>query len=333
MIRDYKHVQNYAKPRSMGSRKRDRRQNGLNLFSGLGTLRSVDKRMLMIIMLVVVLSIGYLFIFRPSMLEFTVAEFGRIYDQFEGRGLLVKSEQVFYAPYAGKVSIFAMDGERIPVGDTIVELTGAEGKKVFFARTSGLVSFQVDGLETTLRPVMLDNFQQNYRDFRGKAIRINDGDKVNAGRPLFKLVDNFALYLLVEAPAHEVAHYRVGEKIWATFDQMTIIGWVEKILDNRCLFIIRMERFPDEMVNKRWVNTTIMTDIYSGIIVPRSAVIEYMGNKGVFVNRLKKTVFQPVNVVNGTAARVVVTGVDRGDEVLVNPEKYLAKYMKGKKDQ
>lgn len=334
MVRDYKHYQNISQTQ--------KRISPPNTYGKFGRMRNLDKKVILAVFLIVLVLCTYLALFRKGEPDFTVARYGRLVDQFDGKGLLIKSEQVFYAPFAGKVKLLVENEKRYPAGSSILELSGAEGKKIYFTRESGLVSFEVDGLENTLKPVMLDNFQQNYRDFRGKLLELEDDEKVNAGRPLFKLVDNFVLYMLVEAPAQQVNRYQVGEKVWVTFSELTIVGWVKRILGHRNLFIIQLERFPDEVVNSRWVDTMVMTNAYNGVIIPKKSIIyktvvnakkEEVQQAGVYIRIEGELYYKEVTVEGGAGDDVVVTGVDRGVEVLANPAKDLAKYQKKDKNE
>ncbi|MCK4259110.1 MAG: hypothetical protein KAX49_09035 [Halanaerobiales bacterium] len=288
-----------------------------------------QKVLLSIVFLVMLLSF-FLFLFRSGKSDIVVAQYGRLTDDFEAKGLFIKSEDVVYAPYAGEITMLVSDGEKVPVGKPVLKLVGLGREKIYYSSNTGVIGFQVDGLEKTLNPVMLEEFQQNYRDFRGKLTGTKDQSRVNAGRPLFKIVDNFVLYLLVEAPADQVFRYNKGEKIWATFDEITIIGWVRQIIDHRNLFVIQLERFPVEIINKRWVDVTIMTDAETGVYVPHSALIEEDNILGVYKMVDDTPRFVSVDWIGGDGINEVIyaKGIDRGIEILANPAKDLSKYLK-----
>ncbi|AZR73023.1 hypothetical protein BBF96_06195 [Anoxybacter fermentans] len=291
--------------------------------------RELLKKGILFILLLVFIFCIYMAILIRGGPEIILTRYGRIADEFSGKGLLVRSEEVIYAPYPGRVTLFVKEGERCPAERPILRLEGSGGVKTFYSRKAGVISYQVDGLENTLNPDILDDIvEQDYKYFRGKLIKITDGDRVNAGRPLFKIVDNFILYLLVEAPASQVFRYEVGEKIWATFDGLTIVGWITKILDHQNLFIIKLERFPIEMINKRWVDVTIMTNAYTGVYVPRKAITKKGDEFGVYRVVDDTPVFYPISQKGGNELYVVVTGIGRGVEILANPEKDLVKYSK-----
>lgn len=251
--------------------------------------------------------------------EIFVTKYGRLADEFLGKGLLVKSEQVFFAPYAGRVTLLVDDEQRVAVGKPILKLDGRDGEKIFYSETAGIVSFSVDGLENNLHPKILDDFQQNYLEFRGKVIQVVDGERVNAGRPLFKLVDNFQLYLLVQAPEDQIFRYSLGDKVWLNIDQLTIIGWLYKIIKHQNLFVIALERFPDELIDKRWVDLNVLNDAHTGVYVPRNAITKKENTYGVYRISDQRPVFTKIKQLGGNATEVVVTGIERGVEILANP--------------
>lgn len=254
-----------------------------------------------------------------------VTQYGRLVDEFWGQGLLIRAEQVVYAPYAGRVTLLVEDKERVATGKPILQLTGRDGKQTFYSLAAGVVSFQIDGLENNLHPKILEDFQQNYLNFRGKVIQVSNGERVNAGRPLFKIVDNYQLYLLVQAPADQVFRYSIGEKVWLNFDDLTIIGWLTQIVDHQNLFVIKLERFPNEVIDKRWLELTVLTDAHTGVYVPRQAITQIDDAYGVYRIFDQRPVFTKVKQLGGNATEVIVTGIERGVEILANPldiEKY-----------
>lgn len=326
MLRDYKKNSNSSQPKRWVSP-----TDTITYPQPLNT--RLMKRVLVVLAVIALLITGFFVVFHRGGPQITVTRYGRLADDFTGRGLLVKSEQVFYAPFEGKVTLRAEDGARCPNGRPVltIENTTKDGqteKKTFYSRKSGLVSFTVDGLENTLKPDIISNLNHNYRDFRGKNISVKDGDVVNAGRPLFKIVNNFSLYLMVETPADRISRYRLEDKLWVTFDNMTVVGYVKKIYGNMNLLVIILERFPDDLVNQRWVDVTVMTDAFHGVILPRQCITEKDGRVGVYRYIESAIVFWPVKVEGGTATDVVVDGVDRGVEVLTDPTKDIIKYAK-----
>lgn len=321
MVRDFKNIKSttkVAKPRKSAMVSRTYKLSWPTL----------DKKVYMIIGAIVVILFGYLTQFREDPPEVTMTRYGRLADQFGGKGLFVKSEEVIYAPFAGEVHLLVKGGTRYPSGKSVLSIEGLEGKKTFFIRESGIVSFSVDGLETTLKPTILSNLQRDYTEFRGKSITVKDGEKVNAGRPLYKLIDNYNLQILVQAPVEEVLRYGRGDKVWITFENTTIIGWITEIIKQQNLFVVQMERFPDEVADKRWVDVNVMANAYHGVIVPRKSIVEKDGQIGVYRMSEGVVFFKEVTIRGGTIEEVVVSGIERGVEILTNPKEYLAKYQK-----
>lgn len=292
-----------------------------------------SKKVMILISVLVLIFTFLLVLVQQSGPEVITTRWGRLADDFNGRGLLVRKEQVVYAPFAGIVRTLAEEGARYRPGQPILDLEGTNGQKIFYSRDDGVISYQMDGLETTLQPIILENFQQDYRDFRGKAFRIQDGDKVNAGRPLYKLVDNYQLYLLVEVPKDQIFRYRINEKIWAKMDGVESIGYVRKILDHQNLFVIELERFPIELLNKRWVELNVLIDAETGVIVPIKSIAMKDGKMGVYRVEKKRVYFEPVKELAHNQTEMVITKIQRGVEILADPERDLEKYIQEGKSE
>lgn len=323
MVRDFKNIKTTTK--------KDARPRKKQMVSRTYKLSwpTLDKKVYILIAVIVVVLFGYLSQFREQPPAVCITRYGRLADQFVGKGLLVRNEEVVYAPFAGKVDLSVKGGTRYPSGKRVLSIAGEAGEKNFFIPEAGIVSFAVDGLETTLKPGILANLQQDYTEFKGKSTPVKDGETVNAGRPLFKLIDNYDLYMLVQAPAEEALRYGRGDKAWLTFENTTIVGWISEIIKRQNLFVIQLERFPDEMAGKRWVEVNVMADAYHGVIVPRKSIAEKDGKAGVYRMAEGRIFFQPVTIRGGTLDEAVVTGIARGVEILVNPEEYMAKYEQG----
>ncbi len=261
--------------------------------------------------------------------EVFVTQYGRLADEFPGRGIIVRNEEVIYAPYSGQVTFLVADKERVAAGVPILEFEGSRGKKTFYSNEPGVVSFRVDGLENNLRPDIIWDLNQNYQTFKGKSIQLTDGERINAGRPLYKIVDNTKVYFLIEAPADQVFRYSIGTKVWVTFDGLTIIGWVRKIDDHQNLFVIELERFPNELIDKRWVDATVLSDAETGVYVPRTAIVRKDDEYGVYWFYNNSIHFAPVELKGGNLEYVVIASeLDRGMEILANPQKDLTKFLK-----
>lgn len=281
--------------------------------------KRLKKILILTSLLIVTILCIYIAFIREKEPEIVYTRYGRIADEFQGKGLCVRSESVYYAPNAGKVKMFVSEGERVAEGSAIAQFTWAGGSKTFYAQFSGVVSYQVDGLENQLKPELLDGLIEDYRRFRGKTIKISDGEKVNPGRPLFKLVDNFVLYMLIEVPANQIFRYAIGDQVWVSFDDLTIVGWVKEIDNQQKLFQVEMERFPNDILNKRWVDVTVLTNAYRGIIVPRKAITKKDDQVGVYVIRDHEPVFQNIVEIGGIDDEVVVAELKVGVQIVADP--------------
>lgn len=330
MIRDYgkkKFKKSYINRDVKGRKGKDSKKNKNKL--------NYSKKGILLLIIVVLLFYGLLILLHKSEVEYIYTSYGRIADDFSGKGLLVRSEKVFIAPYSGKVKLLQNEGERCSADQPVLKLTASGKEKVFYTREPGLVSYKVDGLENTLTPGILTEFKDNYKDFRGKLFETRDNDRVNAGRPLFKIVNNFEAYLLVQAPKEEVFRYSIGEKVWTTFeeDDIVVIGWVRKIIEHRNLFIIELERFPPELVSERWADISILTDADVGVHVPRKSLVRREDEFGVYLTKNDKAIFHPVSVEGGNPDYAVISGISRGVEILANPKEDLNKFKLEKTKQ
>ena len=277
--------------------------------------------------LIIVFIIGVQ-IFGAARFESILAAQGEVIDGFWTDVLIVRDEKVVKSPIAGRVDLTAGDGDRIASGKKIAEISSSNQRQKIFNHKAGIISFAVDGLENKIN---IDNLYQvnlnNLEQLKGNYKHLISGDRIKKNEALYRIINNFKLYLIAEVPKSQADRFRINELIF--LKQKNSDKLIEaKISDIRqnledTFFYIELERFIPEWTNRRRINLNIIKNIYRGIKIPRSAVFNQPSGQGVLkVTGYNKYEFQEVVILDGNDQHVIVSGLEIGEEIITNPEDF-----------
>ncbi|MCK8827613.1 hypothetical protein MWH25_07640 [Natroniella acetigena] len=280
-----------------------------------------------ILFLLVLIGIGFFIILVVNFSGYhstriVTTTYGTIRDRIETEGLLIRNEKITFAPQEGELQLYVPEGERVRSGTRIASVVGTEEKELY-NYNSGLLSYQVDGLEMTLREESRANLTYDqFVNLRGKVNQVSSEERVNAGRPIFKIIDNFKFYLAVLLPQDEVMNYEEGSSVEVLFSELGeryFTGEIDQILfdqpDN--IMLIKFNSLISDLIELRKAEVEIIREVHSGIVVPISALIEQEDTVGVMVSSYTNRYFKEVEVVGQVGDQVVIKGVGPGVEIIL----------------
>lgn len=280
---------------------------------------------LFILIIAVILGIQ---IFGAVRFETIFASQGEVIDGFWSEALLVRDERVIYSPFSGKVNLKVGEGDRLSTGRELAVIKAADKNQKMFNQKAGIISFAVDGLEETINfnnlyDINLDKFD----DYQGNYKHLISGKKIKESEPLYRIVNNFKLYLVAPAPKEQAARFHLNEVIFLQEKKADELLQAEVVdvrhsLDNSFLFI-KLDLFVPRWLNIRKVNLNIIKNIYRGIKLPKKAVFNQPSGQGVLkVTGYNKYEFQEVVIIDGNEKEVIVSGIEIGEEIITNPEDF-----------
>lgn len=251
---------------------------------------------------------------------------------FRTEAVLVRDEAVQVAASGGTLDKLTPEGQVVRVGTPVVKVGGV----AVAAQRPGLVSYQVDGLEAELAPGQLPWLRGGgagdgpaHAWFKGLPPRRAEaaGTGVDAGQPLFKVLNAARLWLLISLPADPVAQVvAINDRPRVT---LTALGGAElrfevtyksKTEDGQVVMgLLADSAFPDALLYPRRTPIRIVLDRHEGIIVPEAALTVEGGRLGVRVDAPGGRRFVPVELLGrgGTAEAAVKGDLKEGDAVLV----------------
>lgn len=190
-----------------------------------------------------------------------------------------------------------ISGELSPAGsyinNLITERTNIENQlknnsKYEVAPIGGIVSYRVDGLETTLTP-------QNFESISTETLQnlnLTTGQIVTTSQTMGKIINNFECYIAVTTNTDEAKNAKVGDtaKIRLSANQ-EIPAEVEYIKqeDKSTLIIFKITQGVETLTSYRKISLDVIWWERSGLRVPNTSIIYENGLSYVIRTRARNT--------------------------------------------
>lgn len=157
---------------------------------------------------------------------------------------------------------------------------------------------------------------------------VKDGQAVNAGDVLGKVQSGQNVVFYLPIKTEDRPDLRSGREVEVTFTSsgQKETGVITLVEDGKPPgYSVVVGEMPRVAVNSlaRSAHVSILVRSHSGIIVPKSALIEKDGKTGVLAVQKTYARFVPVDVLMTQGDRAVVRGISPGDEVVTRALKFL----------
>ncbi|OPZ74795.1 MAG: HlyD family secretion protein [Firmicutes bacterium ADurb.Bin456] len=175
----------------------------------------------------------------------------------------------------------------------------------------------LDGLETILTPANLDVLDFSSLD-RISYKHVSEGDRVEKGQAVFKLVDNLSpTYFYAEAVKEGFPADLPEKPRWlkAAWDNHPLMIKALKINETEDGWegLFQLSNFPDELVHNRKVDLNITTNLLAGLLVPQHAVVYRDETPGLYLAIKKRAQWVPVKIEGDLNGKVAISGRGLGE--------------------
>ncbi len=319
---------------------------------------------LLLLALVVIVQVGYHWLgeqFLAWRLQVVTARAGIMEQEQEVEGLITRTEKVITAPVHGVILELAEDGKRVPAGKKLARIgvtaepppplledgeeeapgdndggengrSGDEPEPGDFEEIisvssdrAGLLSYYIDGLENREGPFFIGG--ENLAEKVPEGALTSKYDRIRAGEPLLKLVNNWKWHYSITVPLYPGRSIASEREVELNFD-FTSEGPVRAELfhseideeKNEVRLTYLVEKQLAGFAEARHAEATLFYSRQEGVIVPAEAVFKKNRETGVFINRGGRVVFQPVTVVARKDDRTMVEGLEPQSLVITRHE-------------
>lgn len=275
-----------------------------------------------VLALVILYSIIYIIPKVTDIFETTyLLEPGELQVSEEVTGYVIRDEQVYEASGAGMLTYPIKEGVHVRKGTKIVDLdTISQDKEAessyqdmidrlgskaivtdtYRAKTSGVVSYYIDGYEGYFSPDRVEALKQSrLKRINAKAESVKR-DSTLAKEPLFKICDNDNWYILCWVEAGSISLYETGQTIGVEFENGSVQARVEEIDEDgdQWKILLWTNRYYEDFTKLRKEEVKLVSKDYTGLIVENKSLTTRDGKVGVMVKNTRGDyVFKRVSVI------------------------------------
>jgi len=293
-----------------------------------------DKRMSIIrvalLLLITLIAVGFVYKLGTSAIiainklgrDIRLVEYGTIEDKLDGKAIVLNQEKVTLAQYEGHFENLVMENAKIGKGTLLGYYANAQGKVSLRAAEAGVFVRHTDGLEEVFSNIDLQAVTPEVYEY--KITRVSEDQLIQPGQPIYKIVDNLAPpQLLVRFPLDDI-DFEIKDqskvKVLLQDNELGKAAIVAMKQDfGELIMLLELESFSDAIINQRYIEVAAVFDSATGFLIPKKALVDNDGKKGIYCSIGEFTRFKPVEVIKTKDDIVIVKGLDRNDFIVTNP--------------
>ena len=250
--------------------------------------------------------------------QLTPAEMQLLLDTAEpdlGEELWEKIQQYWHEVFPDEDQ-YLEAGEGLPLFTNMITIESPE---------AGFLSYYIDSWEDRRQPLYLP--EEELETLVPTGTYVFEGDLVQRGEPILKLVDNWQWYFSSVVPFHPgrliailpqvelLFEFAPGDPVAATLISHEIDEAAQEV---RLTYQINRQLPGFDLV--RLTSATLLYEQKSGIIVPEAAVFKKEKLTGVYLNQSGRVIFTELTVVEKQEDKVMVEGLQPGSLIITRPD-------------
>lgn len=151
----------------------------------------------------------------------------------------------------------------------------------------GVVSYRVDNLETILTPNNFDNLNKEFLE----KLSLKTGAIVATSNQMGKIINNFECYIVTVNNSEEAKKAAKGDKITirlSTQDEIEAkIEYIKPDENDSVLIVLKINNCVEKLIDYRKISIDIIWGEYSGLKIPKTAIIYENGLSYIVRNRAR----------------------------------------------
>ncbi|MGE4284070.1 MAG: HlyD family efflux transporter periplasmic adaptor subunit [Clostridia bacterium] len=166
---------------------------------------------------------------------------------------------------------------------------------------SGVVSYQIDGMEQILNPDKINEYMPSH--FQNlENIETGDNLETKIGQPVVKIINNFEWYIGFLMEAKKIYPLAIGDKVDIRFRDLnntTIdanIMYISPEEKENVVVVVSSNKYIESLHEVRKANCDIIKHSYEGFKVPISAVRVKDGKTGVYIVKERIAKFRETEI-------------------------------------
>lgn len=196
----------------------------------------------------------------------------------------------------------------------------------YYTEKPGIISTVLDGLEDKYSSKNINKYTVNdLEEVKIDNESIKNEQEVNIEDPIFKIIDDQTWYIMTKIEDNDLGKIEKGNKVSIVIDKHKgeIEGTVFKLDKSKKgnFIIIELDKYIHEFYNKRYVDLKLIKDIQTGMQVPKKAIVDKDGQKGVYIKEISGVVkFRPINILKETEHISIVESAEEDQPLQIYDE-------------
>jgi hypothetical protein len=198
-------------------------------------------------------------------------------------GIVLFNEDIIYSPYDGRIKLLFNHGDKIKKNSLVATVDTLEGEFKFYSNLSGILSVKFDNLDFSQDEINNLNFKTLLSNLNSK--KIQNGDEIKIGEPIFKIIDNLSAFIYFENDEN-LKNFISGKYIYL---KNIYNGEIFKgeIVENTSLLKIKFNKFLEYFLDERVHPFEIM--IFEGEVIKIKE--SFIKNGGIYLKEDLNTSF------------------------------------------
>lgn len=194
-------------------------------------------------------------------------------------------------------SFFKEEIEKAGSSKVQIEEKLKSGVETYIAKSPGVVSSKIDGLEKEITFEALEKLDNSkYNELKEKAKSIEEKD-ISKGA---KVVEGHIWYLALDLDKAYADEFKDKNTVEVEINKgdYALKGKIKQVeVQDRTLMVIEFSEGLHKFYNDRYLEVSIVRGRYSGLRIPSSAITEKEGQRGVYIKEVSGIVkFVPVRL-------------------------------------
>jgi putative membrane fusion protein len=235
---------------------------------------------------------------------------------------------------AGTESFSGQNIEQLMSEKAALEEIQKNNLNVIYARTGGLVSYELDGYEAVLKPENIQALKASSILEIIKTINEKSEKKNEEKAEGVKIVDNFEWYIASVIPKGILTKEDIGKTILVRFKDAnnTVVSGTLKHFNEGSetgnLIVVKTDEQLKNFQKMRVADVEIITKHAEGLIIPLKCIVEKEGIKGLFIERGGMVRFVPIKISISDENEALVINLDKDDKGYSSKNYVLKPYDK-----
>lgn len=196
----------------------------------------------------------------------------------------------------------------------------------YYTEMSGFVSHKLDGLEEKYSSRNIGKYTiKDLDEIKTKDEFVKNEQLVKIEEPIFKIISDQRWYIMTKVEDKDLGEIEQGSKVSLEVNKHKgeIEGTVFKLDKSKkgSFIIVELDKYIHEFYDKRYIDIKLIKEIKTGMQVPKKAIVDKEGQKGVYIKEISGVVkFLPVNVLSETENISIVESADEDKPLQIYDE-------------